>query len=224
MARQFDGVSDVATVTVDLSGQFRAMVAAWVYRDDSAANRQVFQYGAKSGFDVVANVGGGKDLIRSYGPALASWADTYPTPSLNVWHHYIWIFEAVTFNRVIIDGNDVGLTAAGHTPEPGYGWANNPLTIAGRAASNFLSCRVAEFALWNGEASTDPSGPPIDTERGLYWGWTPPGLFGGPNLYIPMLGDDPEPDYMGGRRSAVLTGTTAVRHPSTRTILMPGAA
>lgn len=223
MARSFDGVADVAVVTVNLVGAQAVTVAAWMKRSSNPANRIIFEYGLANGFDVVS--AGVNDLIRCYG--LVSSADTYPIPSFDVWHHYLWIINggpaAGHYNRVIIDGEEVALTAAGGSGE-NIAWANAPLTIGGRVGSAFMPCELAELGLWNGYQATTPIGPPIDTSRGLSSGWTPPHLLQDPTLYIPMLGDDPEPDYMGGQYSAVLTGTTYTNHPPTKTILMPGGA
>lgn len=231
MARLFNGTSDLATATPDFSGQQRVMVSAWLYRDDTSANRIVFEYGSANGFDVVANAFAGADLIRSYGAGAVTWADSYPTPTLNTWHHYLWLFYSgnggAGFNRCFIDGIDQAMTNRGHTAGA-YTWANNRLDLGARgpaAGSLFLSCRIAEFTVWNGVASTAISGPPKDTAAGLFaGGWSAPHLFGGPGFYLPFFGvDSPEPEYMV-RKNATLTGTSYTNHPRVRSMLMPGAS
>lgn len=225
MARKFNGTSDVANVVVNLSGQTRVTVSAWLYRTASPANRIIFEYDANNGFDVIANQTGLNDMIRGYMGGL-TWQDRYPAPSLNAWHHYLWIVNTGTFgnfNRVFVDGVEQVLTAAGHTSAAGT-FANSTLTIGGRAATLFMDMTIAEFTLWNGQASSSLVSAPTDTAKGLYSGWTGQHLFGVPTLYIPMLGDSPEPNYTGGQVSAALTGTTVATGPPARTLLMPGAA
>lgn len=230
MSRVFNGTSDIANVTVDLSGQGKATVSAWMMQTAAVASSKiVFEYGqgaTQRGFDVVA-LAGGITLVRSY-DTVNSWGDTYVNPSLNVWHHFLWIFSSGSFNRTFIDGVDVAMTNGGH----GGGattWTNNPLTFGARVGGSlFFPAVFAEFAIWNGYASSTlsaigPGGQPGNMANALRWGVPPVEARPVPDVYIPFLGDpSPEPDYSGiAAGPAVLTGTTVVKHPPCRSLLMP---
>jgi len=229
LSRVFNGTSDLASVTVNLSGQGSATISAWMMQTAAVGSSKiVWEYGqgaTQRGFDLVCV--GATTLLRSY-DTVNSWGDTYPTPSLNVWHHYLWMVQSGSFNRVFIDGNDTALTNGGH----GGGattWTNNQLTIGARTGGSlFFPGIVAEFAIWNGFASSTlgsvgPGDPAGHIAKALANGGAVVDARALPDVYIPFLGDpSPEPDYSGpGCGPAVLTGTTVVKHPGCRSILMP---
>src|SRR5262249_57134516 len=87
-------------------------------------------------------------------------------------------------------------------------FANSSVQLGRTNTTLWKAGRVAEFALWPGvtitaaEAKSLASGAsPLNVH--------PDGL----GLYLPLLGDSPEPDYSGGRHSATLTGTSIANHP-----------
>lgn len=227
MARLFTvGTSDIAFVpTLPLGGTADFFFSAFLYRtDNTQANRELFEFGAGvTGFDVVANQGGGNDLIRSYSTP-GQWADTYVAPAAGAWHHYVWVIAMngppapTSVNLVYIDGVSQTLTTVGHVyPTPGVG--TDTFTFMGRRSgginSNFLGGRVAEFAGWS---SPTMRASPAQFVKQLAAGCCPltvnkHEMF----MYIPFFGSDsPEPDVHGAQRNATLNGSpTRVNHPPT---------
>jgi len=223
VARNFDGVSDAAwTGLWDLSANADFSISAWVHRNGGSSGGILFEFSEKNGFDVIPVAGGVNDLMRSYGAGL-QWADTYPSPTSNVWHHHVWIIPCNGVappqnNQAWIDGVNQTLTTVGHS-----GVANCDTSIMTHAArrlagvnSNFLNCRIAEFTVW--------SGMPWLTQRkiqSLAAGASPFNVQPERIIqYIPYLGDaSPECDAHGGNlRFMTLSGTTQIAHPWIRTL------
>lgn len=211
MARLFTSGLDLATVTTNLSGQTAVTVSLWL-KVITSSHAVVFEYSATTnGFDVIWSQTATQALVRSYGPAL-EWADLFTFPTDGQWHAYLFTFNAGSFppvNEVWIDGVNQPLTTLSHAGET-YTWANTTLTIAGRVGTAPLNCAVSEFTLWNGIAIPFVStGPPDNQAKSVYaaipstrWSpWTP-------TVYVPFIGDSPEPDYTGNHNGgAVLTGS-----------------
>ncbi|HEV3259451.1 MAG TPA: LamG-like jellyroll fold domain-containing protein, partial [Gemmataceae bacterium] len=106
MARSFNGSTDYASATLNLSGVQKATLAFWFWKDSFANDDQVAlehspNFNLTPGFIVDPNAASGSfEIDLSSGGAYCQAKVT--RPSASAWHHY-----AATFDRTLGPGGQV---------------------------------------------------------------------------------------------------------------------
>lgn len=222
MSRKFNGTSDGASASVDLSAFSVLSISFWAWWDTYGTNdKMMIGYNGAASSDyrgsffidpnestnhlalyMGASVGGGVPYWRDY-------VNTKPTVA--AWHHYCWIPNRATPLHILyVDGVVQALTASQHSATTYGNFGNYPLSLMGRDAGSTLNGagRMAELAIWGGVILTASEAKALAVGANPFR-VHPDGL----TYYAPLQGDSPEPDYSGNRKSATLTGTTVVAHP-----------
>jgi hypothetical protein len=236
MARSFNGTSDKAIVSaLNLSGQSAITISFWGWWNSfGTAAHPFFEYanpnwtvgGCLLGPDNAAG-----NYILGFGDATGAnvWIDTFTrlaAPAAQ-WNHFLLVFDrANKLNKVWVGGSPATLTAQTHNNVAYGNFANSNLNLMCRGGSSLFGAgRICEFTVWPGDISGPTVGSGSVSLAESLSGGVPAPLASStpPLLYLPVMGaDSPEPDYSGGQRSATLTGTASIKHPRTRTLLMPG--
>jgi hypothetical protein len=236
MARLFNGTSDHAEVTLDLSGQTAITVSMWLWWDSLAtANLAAFEYGNPNwtigGALFTPNSTGGGPPKMGFGDATGAntWQDAFPgaTFTVNKWWHVLLVYDrANKVNKAWLSGTAQTLSAGVHSNVAYGNFANSTLNVMSRngGASLLGKGRIAELAIWGGDVSGAVVSGGHALANNLSAGVPAPlACSTPPLLYIPWTGhDSPEPDFSGGKHSATLTGTSNTNHPRTRSLLMLG--
>jgi hypothetical protein len=243
MARAFDGVTDWATIPIDLSGSSVITVSFWhtFPTDYNDTAHTCIEYSnptwTNGGFIFVPWWNGGTfhGIIAGFAKAGGAgvWYDHFPFQSSNTWWHNLLIFDRVTPKVSYYRTGSLSTGAAvTHNAAPYGNFANSSLNI-GRRSDGTLpgAVRFAELAIWDGDVrgalnAIGTGNQSVSLAQSLTSG-TPAPLATNikPLIYEPWLGiDSPEPDYSRNKISATLTGTTSYRHPPTRTTLQPSSA
>ncbi len=242
MARSFNGTTDHAESTFDLSGQSIITVAFWFYfpTDYNNTSHSMLEYSNTSwtngGFLFMpwSDLGSPRGFLLGMATAggTSVWLDASARVALNTWQHTVIVYDRTGPTHTLYsNGSLKTLNTVLHQAGTYSNFANSSLNFFSRNAgtSQIGDGRIAEFAVWSGNVLGQNVGSGGSASRSL-----PGALFAGvppplaisqqPLIYIPWLGyDSPEPDYAGGRHSATLTGTSLARHPPTRSVLMPGS-
>ncbi len=224
MARKFNGTSDKASITRDLSGSSVISMAFWLWWDSFANNDKLaFEFTATTNstngsFIIDPNSNSASTVVGKWGFAMANgsgaggfWGDGFTRPSAAAWHHYVLIMNRATpANVAYLDGALQTLTAGTHGAVTYGNFANSTLNVMCRnQASLFGAGRMAELGIWTSTTLT------ASEALALANGAAPPTVHpDNLGLYVPFFGSDsPEPDYSGGRHSATLGGTSLAAHP-----------
>lgn len=226
MSRKFNGTSDAAQITLNLSTFSLITISFWMWWDtfannDKLALEHTATINSNAGFIVDPNstapVNGLIQIGFTKAAPVAAWVDGFARPSAAAWHHYMLVMNRATpANFAWVDGAPQTLTTGTHTAGTYGNFINSTLNLMSRnKASLFGAGRMAELAMWGGVALTTGNAKAFAT------GAAPPHLVAPDNLilYPPLFGtDSPEPDYSGKKQSATLTGTSWAAHPP----VMPG--
>ncbi len=245
MARSFNGTTNHAESTFDLSGESIITVAFWFYMDAyyNDTSHSLLEYSNTSwtngGFLFIpwANLGpvGFQGFLLGVATAggTSVWLDSSANVTPGAWHSAVIVYDRTGPTFILyVNGSLKSLATVLHQPGTYGNFANSSLNFFSRNAggSQIATGRIAEFAVWSGNVLGANTGSGGSASRSLPQaigsGVPPPlAISQQPLVYIPWLGyDSPEPDYAGGRHSAVLTGPLQIRHPGVRSILMPGSA
>lgn len=242
MARSSNGTTDHCEITFDLSALNVVTVAFWFFFPTAYNDtlHTFYEYAnpnwTVNGFifsPFAAAAGTPSTLLGFANAAGTNWQDAYPQSSVNTWHHAVCLYDKATPQTAFyLDG---GVQSPFSTSHPGATWgnfANSTLNLFSRAGggSLFGSARIAELAIWAGDArgatiTTSVPRTSCALSLSLVDG-TPPAIAGPktPLLYCPFIfGDSPDDDYSGNRHTVAVTGTTKVNSPRTRTTLQPNA-
>lgn len=215
MSRKFNGTSDKATLTIDLSAYSLLSISCWLWMDNLGSAERMgissstsvgtissFYFEPRSSHGAVCEIA----FTRN---ASQFWSDSFPQPSAAAWHHYLLVCNRATpLNKAYVDGVLQTLTTLTHSAGSWSNFASGTMTMFGYNSSLFTPGRLAEVAIWGGYEITA-------VEAKALSGGASPLSVHPDNLafYPPMLGDSPEPDYAGGRHSVTLTGTSVASHP-----------
>lgn len=226
MSRKFNGSSDRASITVDLSSFSKLTLAFWLWVDAfSTGDETALCYdigNGSNGFQLDCGWNATKVGFGFYTAASNRWVELYTKPSGAAWHHYVWAPDrAGPTNTLYIDGAVTSPSSSIHDAATYGNFSNSALDIMVQQSApstfiRFLAGRMAELAIWPGVTLT------ASEALALSKGATPQLVHpDGLTVYVPMLGDSsPEPDYGGTKKSATLTGTTVANHPGVRSLLM----
>jgi len=220
MARVFNGSSDSAdSATLTLSSYSVLTLSFWAYNTQDSAEQVALRAGTGN-VGVVNDLlfecrtdAAGKGLVALYKSGPTVWNDTYPQPSLNAWHHYLWVANRATpAHSLWIDGAATTLTLKTHTLSTYGNYSDAPLRLGKYTAGTplWFAGRFAEVAIWGGVSLG------LKEAVALAAGTTPPNKVRPDSLifYAPLLGaDSPEPDYSGTQRNLTLANTSAANHP-----------
>lgn len=217
MARGFNGTTDKAVTASTPVTALPLTLAGWAKPIDLSVGRSliaVVDSTTNDGSWSIAATSTLNVIALSLDATTSAFASsTGSPPSTGAWSHWAGTFASNTSRAAFLNGANKGTDATANAPV-----APNVISVGALARltpANFMSGAVAEAAIWN-VILTDleilllASGvcPLLIRRSALVW-------------YSPLLGDSPEPDYSGGRRSATLTGTTVAAHPGVQTIGIP---
>lgn len=228
MPRAFDGISDTAAITVDLSPYSAATFAGAFFGTifTTGSNKPFFEYAnpawTSGGCILDPNAGLAPAVLISFSDAAGAnqWTDTFPRPNNGEWHHYVVAYDrANTVNKAWLDGTPQALTTISHAVAAYGNFANSSLNLMCRnhpAPSLFQVGRAAEVGVWGGTILSDSDAQQLSN------GVSPPFIRSDSLLfYVPLGFGSPDPDYFGARRSATLTGTTVTTGISPLWLGMP---
>lgn len=197
-------------------GAYGAGSRRMIAHDTGATDNIVFS------MDLVgAAVGAGAGSVAVYftrGAGLSYWMDSFPQPSLDTWHHCVWVaHRGIPSNTVYIDGVAQTMTAVIHDAATYGGWDIRTLWIANRNGALWADVTIAELGIW-GSNYVLTARDAAALAAGVSSVEVVPG-----NLidYWPLYGaDSPEPGFLRGRGKLTLIGTpTEVTPPGVRTLL-----
>ena len=216
MARSFNGTTDSGAATPGLTlNQTALSVSMWAKLTNTATQRVWLLWGdfaTNSGF-IIETLAGGPAVIGLRTTGAGLWSDSFPTPSLGVWHHYLVTFNyGSPQNLVWVDGVAQTLTARTHTATSSQ-VANQNITVGNNGAGAGMLGSLAEVTIWFGVLLGQTFATSLATGANSV-SVHPEVLC----FYPPLLGNSPESDYSSGQHSVTLTGTTVVPHPGIQTV------
>lgn len=221
MSRKYNGTSDKATVTLNLSAFSKLSISLWLWQDAfSNGNGIGLEFGSTTivagGFGVAPNNSTSSKFAFGMATGSVWWYDAFTRPSAAAWHHYLLTMDrAGPTNVAYLDGAPQTLSTTNHGAGTYGSFGNLALNFMCRnGGSLFNAGRQAELAMWGGVLLG------ANHAKALAAGACPVTV--APDslvYYAPMLGDNPEPDYSGKRQSATLTGTTVVAHPMVQSLM-----
>ncbi len=224
MARTFNGSSDKGSVALNLSSFSVVSISCWLWWDAFANdNKMLFEYGSTTlgagTISILPDNASPVGFALNFGLSTTGgqfWQDTFTRPSAAAWHHYLFVMNRATpSNAAWVDGVSQTLTAGTHFAGSYGNFGNLTLNIMCRNGTTlFGKGRLAEMAIWGGVALG------TSYAKSLAAGSSPSEVDPTPTWYVPTLGNSPEPDYSGNRKSVTITGTTVVAHPGVRPWLM----
>lgn len=194
-AINFDGVSDVISTTLDMSGLTSFTIEGWVYPTAAAAGTSFFgQNDAfEFGFSTATSIGAW--LGNASGSNNIDWTFDNTTFPLNTWHHVALTADGANM-RIYTDG--VLRVTVANTASP-YGASGFPFTIGGEVwgpATGYFPGNMDEVRVWN-VARTQPQiqGAMLtelnaSSQTGLIGYYTfNQGVAGGTNTLLPIVFD-----------------------------------
>jgi hypothetical protein len=218
MARSFNGSSDYASATLNLSGVQKATLAFWFWKDAFANDDELLlehspNFNSTNGFLVDPNASSGSFEFDLSSPGVGYCVAKVARPSASAWHHY-----AATFDRTLssgqvtgiwIDGAAATITYGSNNMTAGSAFVNTTLYVASRGGSSlFGTGRLAELALWSGQLLTAAE------IQALALGALPRRVR--PTAvpyYWPLWGlSAPAPELDGNANNLTLTGTSPINH------------
>lgn len=222
MSRKFNGTSDFAQASVDLSTYSLITVSFWMWWDtnafnDSYALEHTANFNANNGWVIAPNNAPTPGTwIFGMGTATGgtkSWLDQITTrPTAAAWHHFMLVMNRATpVNTAWVGGVSAPLSTVVHQAGTYGNYANSTLNCMARnGTTKFSPGRLAELAIWGGVGLTTAHAKAL-AAGALPFQARPDNLV----FYTPLLGaDSPEPEYSGGKHSATLTGTSFSPHPA----------
>jgi hypothetical protein len=219
MARLFNGSSDCAAASIDLSAVNKLTLGFWLYwdsyaNDDAFAFEHTADFGSNAGgFVVCPNFSSGTFAVALNGNGGQCFA-TFSRPSAATWHQYVALLDmskaSNEVDSVYVDGSSQSLSYTQNNNNSGN-FANSTLNFMSRnGASHFGAGRLAEIGLWPGVlldageiVSLAHAVVPLlirPTAHPYYW---------------PLMGRySPEIElFYGAGAGATLTGTSHADHP-----------
>lgn len=222
MARLFDGTDDglQSASAIDLSAVNKVTVAFWLWWDAFAAGDDLAleftanYNGSTGGFIIDPNAGAEIiiGVVGDVGYNQSGWV----RPSAAVWHHWVAVFDksqASAESNLYIDGALATLNARPTTSNNTNNFANSTLNVMSRNnASLFGAGRMAELALWPGEALN------ASEILALARGMRPNRIRPASNPYYwPLHGlVSPEPSYRSGGPAMTVNGAVYTNHAPVR--------
>lgn len=222
MARSYNGTSDKGAVALNLSAFSKLSISLWHWQNAfSTGNQQCMEFGTTTlnagGFGLNPNNSAQTtSFAMIQATAAVFWQDGFPRPSAGAWHHYLFTMDRAGPTNVAYVGGVLQTLTAGNHGAGTYGnFGNLTLNLMCRnGASLFNAGRQAEVAMWGGVLLG------ANHAKALAAGASPSEVDPAPTWYVPTLGDSPEPDYSGSRKSVTITGTTVVAHPGVKPLLV----
>lgn len=222
MARSYNGTSDKASVALNLSAFSKLSISFWHWQNAfGTGNQQCMEFGTTTlnagGFGLNPNNSAQTtSFAMIQATASVFWQDGFPRPTAAAWHHYLLTMDrSGPTNVAYVDGLLQTLTAGTHGAGTYGNFGSLSLNFMARnGASLFNAGRQAEVTLWGGVLLG------ATHAKALAAGASP--LRVHPDnvvFHVPFLGDSPEPDYSGNRKSVTLTGTTVVAHPRVQSLM-----
>jgi len=212
-AINFDGVSDVVTTTLDMSGLTSFTIEGWVFPTAAAAGTSFFgQNDAfEFGFSTATSVGAW--LGNASGSNNIDWTFDGSTFPLNTWHHVALTADGANM-RIYTDG--VLRATVANTASP-YGASGFFFTIGGGVwtpGAGFFPGSMDEVRVWN-VARTQPQiqGAMLtelnaSSQTGLIGYYTfNQGVAGGTNTLLPLV-FDLSGNFRAKPTTIALTGAT----------------
>lgn len=135
-----------------------------------------------------------------------------PGATLTNWNHFCWTHDGTTAGPVFyLNGQPVALTST---------WAASGAADTQTKAFTMGCHPTGSFAAGGSQAYYGFHNVVLtqgEVNAAMRFGWTPRGCMGA----WPMLGDSPEIDISGAKRSGTVTGTTVVAGPPIIPTLLP---
>jgi len=240
MARLFNGTSDYAQATVDLSKVNQIALSFWGWFDSFSSGAKVAleytdDFNSSAGFGFFTGYPANGQIQVAYSNGSLFVSKHFAAPSAGAWHHYLILYDAGSglLERVWVDGVEQTLTSDVNNGIGVTGFANSRLNIMSRGgASLFDAGRIADLAIWAGWNHTGISTEPLSfgLEGGeaamLAKGLSPAAIR--PDrllLYLPLDGGSEEEFFGPGRarRAPILkiNGTTGVAGAFGRSFARP---
>jgi hypothetical protein len=205
----FNGSTDAlnSSATVDLTSTSTVSVWFWAKKSSFTTNQLAVEsssnYNSNNGAFIINfnDTGCANTISFAIHQAGVTASSDIPTPSINVWHSYMFVFNTAGNSsfKVYVDGiSQTVTTCVANTPGGNLG--NYTVYLNSRGASSlFNTGSTAEFAMWKADESANAS---------TLNGGTLPSSVDASNLvrYAHLCGTaNPEPDIQSG--SWIYTGT-----------------